>query len=451
MQSGQHPDAIDTRLVFRIYGWITITSALFVYMWPPALFTEVLGGLDIAGLPWGGYAVLRTAAAVVAALGMSAIGFSRIEDPVSRRRALYWFASAHLLFGTMFFIQWHAILSIVLPSQALGWTPIIVGVVLLYLAATCTHAPRLHRPFQGLFIDTPGPVLVERARPSMAMDTLRSQYEQQIRQAARAEERARLARDLHDAVKQQLFAIQTSAATAQARLDSDGDGARTALERIRTSTRDAMTEMEAMIEQLQASPMENAGLVASLRQQCEALELRTGAEVTFETGTLPPSNALPPGTQQALFRAAQEALANIARHARAEHVIIRLGLAGDNFELTIRDDGAGFEPMETRPGMGTNNMKARVCEVSGVFLLQSQPGRGTTVAFSVPCDTSTPREFQKKALVWAVVCVLMVVSFTFGQDWERPWNAVVALIAAITVARYISAWHRVRDRAEVLT
>ena len=73
--------------------------------------------------------------------------------------------------------------------------------------------------------------------------------------------------------------------------------------------------MEAMIEQLQASPLENEGLVASLRQQCEALGLRTGAEVTFETSTLPASAALPPGTQQAFFRAAQEAFANIARHA----------------------------------------------------------------------------------------------------------------------------------------
>ena len=211
-----------------------------------------------------------------------------------------------------------------------------------------------------------------------------------------------------------------------------------------------MTEMEAMIDQLQSAPMENTGLVAALRQQTEALGLRTGAEVTFEAGTLPPSDALPPGTQQALFRAAQEAFANIARHARATHVHVRLRLVGDNFELTIRDDGAGFDPTERATGMGTENMKARVCEVSGVFLLQSQPGRGTTVAFSVPCDTSTPHEFVKRALLWTLVCGLMIVSFTFGREWERPWNAVVAVIAAITVARYLAAWYAYRDRMEVM-
>jgi signal transduction histidine kinase len=449
MQPGQAPDAIDTRLVFRIYGWIAIASGLVVFDSPLFLFRTLLGETTLPGVPWGKVGLVRTVAALVVASGLVAAGLRGIEDPIGRRRALYWFASAHLAFGVMFFIQWHAVFSVVAPWPVLGWTPIVIGIVLFYVAATSLHAPRVQRPFRGLFDNTPGPVLVDRARPGVTMDALRSQYEQQIRQAARAEERARLARDLHDAVKQQLFAIQTSAATAQARLTSDADGTRTALELVRTSARDAMTEMEAMIEQLQAAPMENAGLVASLRQQCEALALRTGCDVKFETGTLPPSTALPPGTQQALFRAAQEAFANIARHARAQHVVVTLGLVGDNFELTVRDDGAGFEPTQIQPGMGTRNMRARVCEVAGVFLLQSRPGRGTTVGFSVPCDTSTPTEFGKRAIVWSVVCLLMLLSFTFGDDWERPWNAIVAVLAAITVARYIAAWHRIRGR-EVL-
>jgi signal transduction histidine kinase len=378
----------------------------------------------------------------------------RIEDPIGRRRALFWFGSAHLVFGVMFFIQWHAVFAIVAPWPILGWTPIVIGIVLLYLAATCAHSPRLNRPFRGLFENTPGPVLgpvlVDRPRPGIALDALRSQYEQQIRQAARVEERARLARDLHDAVKQQLFAIQTSAATAQARFTADPGAAQAALEQVRTSTRDAMTEMEAMIEQLQASPMDNTGLATSLRQQCEALALRTGADVKLDAGTLPSAAALPPGTPQAFFRAAQEAFANIARHARAQHIVVTLGLARGNFELTIRDDGVGFEPGNTKTGMGTKNMRARVCEASGVFMLQSRPGRGTTVGFSVPCDTSTAGDFSKRALLWAVVCGLMIVSFTTGDDWERPWNAIVAVIAAITVARHVAAWYRVRERKEAL-
>jgi len=449
MQPGQSPDFIDTRFVLRVYAWIATTTGLVFVDGFPFFLSAARADYDLLGLSWGRVGVMRAAAAAVAAFGFTAIGLSRIDDPVSRRRALLWFSIGHGVFGVVFLAVSGAMFDQFIP-YAFRWTPLTIGIALLYVAVTCAHVPRLPRPFRGLFDDTPGPVLVDRARPGTNVDALRSQYEQQIRQAARLEERARLARDLHDAVKQQLFAIQTSAATAQARFASDTDGAQSALEQVRTSARDAMKEMEAMIEQLQAAPMENIGLVAALQQQCEALALRTGTEVTFEASTLPPSAALPPGTQQALFRAAQEAFANIARHARAQQVAVRLGLLGDNLELTIRDDGAGFEPMQIPPGMGIQNMRARVCEVSGVFLLRSRPGRGTTVGFSIPVDTSTSSDFRKRALLWTAVCVSMIVSFTFGDDWERPWNAIVAVIAAITVARYIAAWHRVRERGEVL-
>jgi signal transduction histidine kinase len=155
---------------------------------------------------------------------------------------------------------------------------------------------------------------------------LRSRYEEQIRQGARHEERARLARDLHDAVKQQLFAIQTAAATVEARFDADPSGARTALIQVRASAREALTEMEVMLEQLQAAPLTTTGLIGSLKRAAEATRFRTGAEVTVEAGELPPDIALPPGAHQAMLRFAQEALANVARHSRASHVWVRFGV-----------------------------------------------------------------------------------------------------------------------------
>ena len=452
MQTGQYADAIDTRLVFRLYAWVAITGGIFVYGWwgrPVGFLPDTITAVDLPGLPYGRLAVVRTIASIVVSAGMCAAGFARVEDPISRRRALTWFAAAHLLGGLMFFGQWHAILVVVLPWPVIGWTPIVVGIVLLYLSLTASHAPRWHRPFRQLIGEgVNGPVTFVRTKHG-SLNALRSQYEQHIRHAARIEERARLARDLHDAVKQQLFAIQTSAATAQERFASDSDGARAALEQVRASARHAMTEMEALLGQLQADPVENTGLVAALKEQCDALALRTGADVRLEAGMMPPSDRLPPGAQQALFRAGQEALSNVARHARPQHVTVRLGVSAHTLELSIRDDGAGCDPEATRgAGMGMENMRTRIGEVGGSMLVHSSPGNGMTIAFSVPCDARTSRDYAIKAGMWIGVSAALLAALAMLGTWDRPWYVIVVAVAAVTAARFVAAWYRVRDRAE---
>ena len=444
-----HPDSIDTRLVLRIYAWIAIAVGLIVFNWHDWQLPDWHTVRDLPGIPWGRVGLYRTLGAALIALGFIAVGLSRIEHPVSRARGLHWFAVAHLTFGAVFFVQWYAIFDGVIP-RVVAWTPLTVGVVLLFVSATFARAPRLPRMHRQLFEGQEGPMLVDRllAVRGRSINALRSQYDEHIRQAARVEERARLARDLHDAVKQQLFAIQTSAATVEARLTSDRSGAQSAIGQVRQAARDAVTEMNALIEQLQTSPVENVGLVSALRQQCEALELRTGAHVVLDTRTLPPNTALPPGAQHALFRAAQEALSNVARHARATHVKVTLALNGDSLDLAVRDDGTGFDPISERSGMGVDNMKARICDVSGTFMLQTAPGKGTLVGFSVPCDVRTARDYAWKALSWAGVAAVFATSFAVGNHWERPWKIIFAVMAAITAARFAVAWRRVRGRAE---
>ena len=228
---------------------------------------------------------------------------------------------------------------------------------------------------------------------------LRSQYERQIREAATQEERNRLARDLHDSIKQQLFVIQTAAATVQARFEGDPEGARTALEQVRSSAREAVTEMEAMLDQLRAAPLGNAGLVEAVKKQCEALGFRTGARVEFKLGTLPPSEALAPGAQQAILRVAQEALANVGRHARARNVTVALDATGRRFELWVRDDGSGFDQNQASAGMGIANMHARAEEFGGTLEVGSYPGRGTWVHLEIPYAVQRPNEHRQRALV----------------------------------------------------
>lgn len=436
----QSATSIDTRLVLRVYAWVTLTFSLdFWWVW----FAPTL---DTPGIPDGRAGVIRIFASALAVFGFAAIGMSRIENPASRQRALWWFALGHLYFGMLFWAQATALFPAFIPYP-LGWLPLTAGIVLMFIAVTSAHAPKLRGRFR-FSPDEPEPrqhVVMLREKPKAS--PLQSQHEEHIRQAARAEERARLARDLHDAVKQQLFAIQTSAATVQERMTSDAAGAQSALDQVRACARDAMTEMRALIEQLQASPVENTGLVAALQQQCEALALRTGADVKLNVGLLPPSAALVPGTQQALFRAAQEALSNVARHARATVVTVFLGLRDDRLELTIRDNGAGFHPAEMTPGMGLKNMSARLHDVDGQMLVSPQ-AQGTLIALSVPCDLETARDYAKKACIAAAVVGVATFNSAYGDRWEQPWSAIVAWLALVTVARYVAAWWRTRGRAE---
>jgi len=441
----QSATSIDTRLVLRVYAWVVLTiSVVFAHIW-------IVSDTDLPGVPYGRAGLIRLSAAAIGVCGFVAIGMSRIENPASRQRALFWFAIGHLYFGVLFQGQAYAVFPDFIPYP-LGWLPLIAGIVLMFIAVTCAHAPK----FAGRFRFSPDEEEPQHVHVVMLRERgpktspLQSQYEEHIRQAARVEERSRLARDLHDAVKQQLFAIQTSAATVQERWQTDVAGAHSALAQVRTCARDALTEMKALIEQLQASPIENTGLVAALQQQCEALGLRTGADVKLNVGTLPPGGAVPPGTQQALFRAAQEALSNVARHARATGVTVWLGLKGDRLELTIRDNGMGFDGMQITPGMGLKNMSARLHEVSGHMLISPQPKGGTLIGFSVPCDLATAGDYAKKAAIAAGVVVLMAFNFTFGDRWEWPWSAIIAWIALITAARYVAAWWRTRGRNETV-
>lgn len=433
MSASPRPEAIDSRLVLHVYACIALPAGIAVYMWP------LLVAMERDAVLW--FAPGRIAAAGVAAAGCGAAALAAIDEPLARGRGLLGFAHAHILFGAMVILQWVAVLSPTVPAFV-GWAPLLVGLVLLYLAITGPGAD-LTPALPALQPDpTRAGATLFALRNKSATGHLRSAYEDQIRQAARQEERARLARDLHDAVKQQLFVIQTAAATAQARLPADLDGALAAVDQVRAAAREAMTEMEVMIDQLQGAPIENAGLIAFLKKQCEALGFRTGAEVTFIPGPLPDERALDPGARQAISRVAQEALSNVARHARARSVAVSLATVDDRLILTVQDDGSGF-PAEAPPrGMGMGNIAARASEVGGTFEVASVPGRGTTVRFSVPCrEPASPRPYATRAAIWGVVFMAVSGVMLSRGIAAQPWIVAVAIISAIAVARYIVAVH----------
>jgi signal transduction histidine kinase len=238
-------------------------------------------------------------------------------------------------------------------------------------------------------------ILAERERP---FADLRERQLQQASEAAVQETRNRLARDLHDSIKQQLFSINISAAAVQARLAQDTQGALAALDDVRGSAKAALVEMNALLQQLSPEPLAKVGLVKALQEQCEALEYRTGAKVNVIISDLPDDEQFPLGAQEALFRMAQEALSNVARHARAGQVELRLEIGDWRLEtkspqslvssllLEIKDDGQGFEATAVSPGMGLQNMRQRVQELGGQLQVTSAPLKGTTVQIVMPLE-----------------------------------------------------------------
>ncbi len=260
-------------------------------------------------------------------------------------------------------------------------------------------------------------------------------WKQQIHEAAAQQERNRLARELHDSIKQQLFSINVNAATAQARWDNDEAGAKSALEAVRGSVREAMAEMEAMLHNLRPAPLETVGLVEALRQQCESLQYRTGASVTTEIGELPSHQELPPGSQDAIFRIVQEALTNIARHARARNIRVWLHrqMRGDEeaLWLKIEDDGSGFD-MSQAAGMGLSNIRSRVLEIGGALQLCTREGEGTSLTVRVPLVADGSREVRRDLLLAIIFAVLGFLAGGFGtvllQVRHWPWIGIPAFL-----------------------
>jgi len=291
-------------------------------------------------------------------------------------------------------------------------------------------------------------LILDVSRPRIAMEGPRAEGERAIRDAAGQEERTRLAQDLHDSVKQQIYSIQTNLATAQARWETGATGAREAVEQARTSARDAMAEMVALLDRLRQDPIETVGLVEALRRQCEALGYQTGAAVTTSFGPLPAGERLPPGAMKSVFRIAQEALANVARHARAKHVQLELGenIADDEFVLRIRDDGQGFDTGRPPSGMGLYNMHARATEIGAHLELQSKPGEGSVTAVHLPLldRYGESERHHRRLLVAVTVPVAPLIWVAWAEPLWRPHVMPLAVVAVAVAAH--QAWTLVRLR-----
>jgi PAS domain S-box-containing protein len=192
------------------------------------------------------------------------------------------------------------------------------------------------------------------------------------------EERQRLARNLHDAINQSLFSAGLIAEVLPRLWERDQAEARRSLEDLRRLTRGAMAEMRALLAELRPSTLIDAELGDLLHLLGNAFTGRTNIPAQV---TVVGKGVLPAEVQVAIYRVCQEALNNIAKHAAASQVEIDLKHAGSSIELSIRDDGRGFDTEQTLSGhYGLSMMHERAEGVSAQLLITSQPGHGTELA-----------------------------------------------------------------------
>lgn len=226
--------------------------------------------------------------------------------------------------------------------------------------------------------------LVETLAAHAALAIVNAQRLERARELSVAQERARLAGDLHDSVTQTLFSLSLSAESA-ATVAGQADGQlATELDRVRLLSAAALAELRSLVGTLRTPDLDHDGLVAGLRNRVALLQRvhDVRIELTVTGGTGGASRTV----DRELMRIAHEALANALRHAAADTVRVSVSL-GSTVRLVVADDGAGFDldaAGTTSRRMGLTSMRERAEALGGTLVIETAPGRGTTVTAEVP-------------------------------------------------------------------
>jgi signal transduction histidine kinase len=201
----------------------------------------------------------------------------------------------------------------------------------------------------------------------------------QAKEAGVLEERRRMAGEIHDTVAQGLIGIVTQLQAAE-QAGPVPEPWRQHLETAKVMARQSLTEARRSVDALRPEPLETGHLGDALTEVAERWSALHGLPV--RTSTTGEPRPLPPQAEFALFRTAQEALANVARHAHASRVALTLSYLEHEVALDVLDDGRGFDP--SGAGFGLTIMRQRVEAVRGTLRVESEPGAGTGISACVP-------------------------------------------------------------------
>ncbi len=227
---------------------------------------------------------------------------------------------------------------------------------------------------------------------ALALENLR--LVEEARKGAVLRERQRMAGEIHDTLAQGFTSIVMHVEAAGGALERDTDKARLHLGQIGRMSRESLNEARRLIWALHPEQLEKASLPEALQKLIERWSEESGVEASVQITGAP--NSLAPVVEATLLRAAQEALANVRKHARASRVALTLSYIADVVMLDVRDDGVGFNPetlrkpyqFRQRPvekgGFGLESMRERAERAGGKMLVSSAPGEGTTLAVELP-------------------------------------------------------------------
>ncbi|MBN2387572.1 MAG: GAF domain-containing protein [Anaerolineales bacterium] len=229
--------------------------------------------------------------------------------------------------------------------------------------------------FQRLFM-----ALVQRA----ALSIENTRLFEQAKELAVLEERNRLARDLHDSAKQKAFAALAQLGTANGVLKADAQAASSHLTEAENLVYEVIEELTFLIQEMYPMALAEKGLANTLREYIYEWENRNEATVDLR---IEDERRVALEIEQALYRVVQEALANVSRHSQANRVEILLEYQDRSINVTITDNGRGFETCNKQNGMGLRSIRERVESIHGTFSIESQPGQGTRLHVQAPAES----------------------------------------------------------------
>lgn len=213
---------------------------------------------------------------------------------------------------------------------------------------------------------------------------------EQLKHTAVTEERQRLARELHDAVSQQLFAIAMTTAAMKRLVEKNPQRAAQQIELVEEMAAAAQAEMRALLLHLRPATLQNKSLKEAILDLLDELRRKNTLDITSEIEDV---EGLPSGIEDHLFRILQESLSNTLRHAKASQIAVKLFTLQGQVRMRVTDDGVGFEADgEKATSYGLGSMRERVTEVGGSLEIYSAKGKGTQIEVRIPLMPQTERE-----------------------------------------------------------